>query len=134
MRISDWSSDVCSSDLVADRIGELHLFAAREHRGGILDDLRVEAVGHLVAEARQREAALVLVGVDLGEDRVEIEIVEMFRTTADLTQQFGAADHLVEALDPEPGEDVADFLGDEDRKSTRLNSRHSCASRMPASA
>src|SRR3546814_6886038 len=103
----------------------LHLFAAREHRGGILDDLRVEAVGHLVAEARQREAALVLVGVDLGEDRVEIEIVEMFRTTADLTQQFGAADHLVEALDPEPGEDVADFLGDEghqDRKSTRLNS------------
>src|SRR3546814_3754185 len=79
----------------------------------ILDDLRVEAVGHLVAEARQREAALVLVGVDLGEDRVEIEIVEMFRTTADLTQQFGAADHLVEALDPEPGEDVADFLGDE---------------------
>src|SRR3546814_16760277 len=37
----------------------------------------------------------------------------MFRTTADLTQQFGAADHLVEALDPEPGEDVADFLGDE---------------------
>src|SRR3546814_1398901 len=89
MRISDWSSDVCSSDLphgdvavgelrhadrarnlarqpradravgVADRIGELHLFAAREHRGGILDDLRVEAVGHLVAEARQREAALV---------------------------------------------------------------------------
>src|SRR3546814_10826277 len=56
LRISDWSSDVCSSDLV-----------------------------------------------------------EMFRTTADLTQQFGAADHLVEALDPEPGEDVADFLGDEGR-------------------
>src|SRR3546814_9872495 len=61
LRISDWSSDVCSSDLV-----------------------------------------------------------EMFRTTADLTQQFGAADHLVEALDPEPGEDVADLLGHEGHQADDL--------------
>src|SRR3546814_7810572 len=36
-----------------------------------------------------------------------------------------------------PGEDRAQaraFIGDQDRKSTRLNSSHSCASRMPSSA
>ena len=98
---------------VADRIGQLHLLAAAEHCGGVLDDLRVQAVGHFVAEGGQREAALAVVGVHLGEDRVQVEIVEMLRPAADLAEQFGAADHLVQAAEAEPSEDVADFFGDE---------------------
>src|SRR3546814_790285 len=62
VRISDWSSDVCSSDL---------------------------------------------------EDRVEVEVVEMLGAAADLAQQLGAADHLVEAAAAELGENLAHFLGDE---------------------
>src|SRR3546814_10801194 len=112
MRISDWSSDVCSSDLLEQWLG-------------VAENLRVEAVGHRVAEIRSLRAALVIGRVDLGEDRVQIEVVEMLGTAADLTQQFGAADDFVEARNAELGQDFAHFLGDEgDRKSTRLNSSH----------
>ena len=45
---------------------------------------------------RQVEAALGIRRIDLGENRVEIEIVEMFGTAADLAEQLGAADNLVE--------------------------------------
>ena len=37
----------------------------------------------------------------------------MLGAAADLAEQFGAADHLVEAAEAEPREDVAHFLGDE---------------------
>ena len=37
----------------------------------------------------------------------------MLGTPADLAQQLGAADDLVEAGDAKAGENVADFLGDE---------------------
>ena len=69
--------------------------------------------GTSLRQVDEAETALVVVGVDLGEDRVEIEIVEMLGAAADLAEQFGAADHLVEAAHAEPGEDVAHFLGDE---------------------
>ena len=58
--------------------------------GGILDDLRIEAVGHVVAEGRQAEAALGVGRIDLGEDRVEIQVVEMLGAAADLAEQLGA--------------------------------------------
>src|SRR3546814_3618700 len=64
VRISDWSSDVCSSDL---------------------------------------------------EDRVEVEVVEMLGAAADLAQQLGAADHLVEAAAAELGENLAHFRSEERR-------------------
>src|SRR3546814_1618525 len=86
MRISDWSSDVCSSDL-----------AALEQWFRIVQYLRVEAVGHRVAEVRPLRSAFLVGRIDLGEQRVEVEIVEMFGAAADLAEQFGAADHLVEA-------------------------------------
>ena len=98
---------------VADIVGELHLLAALEYCFRIGDDLRVEAVGHRVAPGVEAEAALALFGVDLGEDRVQVEVVEMLGATTDLTEQFGAADHLVEALHAQTGEDLAHLLGDE---------------------
>src|SRR3546814_12771907 len=56
---------------VADVIGELHPLAALEQWLGVAENLRVEAVGHRVAEIRSLRAALVIGRVDLGEDRSE---------------------------------------------------------------
>ena len=81
---------------VAHGIGQLHLFAPFEHGFCIVQYLRVEAVGHGIAPAGDVEAALVVVGVDLGEDRVQVEIIEMFGPAADLTQQFGTTDDFIE--------------------------------------
>src|SRR3546814_5786518 len=114
MRISDWSSDVCSSDLLD---------------GGRLD------------------AGLLAVALFL-----EFDLVGMgFRPANIHSQQhrglvlaFGAAGagmHLEEgivgiglarqqAFQPRLG----DLVAQADRKSTRLNSSHYCASRMPSSA
>src|SRR3546814_2273149 len=51
MRISDWSSDVCSADLVRDHVeGDLHRIDLR------LDRLEVEQAGGLAAEFLQRPA------------------------------------------------------------------------------
>src|SRR3546814_15149906 len=48
MRISDWSSDVCSSDLRDAGVGD----RARAHRAGLQRHIEVAAVEALVAELR----------------------------------------------------------------------------------
>src|SRR3546814_8683952 len=72
MRISDWSSDVCSSDLGLDRIGQMHP-PQRQQR--VAEDARVAAKGrgridvdgraHLVGDARKRH----LFGVERAVDQ-----------------------------------------------------------------
>src|SRR3546814_20660158 len=47
MRISDWSSDVCSSDLIIDRIG-IHINAAR-HLIGAIERRRLQPVDQTLA-------------------------------------------------------------------------------------
>src|SRR3546814_18195803 len=54
MRISDWSSDVCSSDLAKSRLDRLALEPAIEHRARRLGE-QVEHVA-LLFEAETREA------------------------------------------------------------------------------
>src|SRR3546814_7910861 len=56
MRISDWSSDVCSSDLVeaADGVGPVGVAVFERHQ-------------HLFADARRHEAAPLGAGVALGD-------------------------------------------------------------------
>jgi hypothetical protein len=61
---------------VAHRVGELHLLAVLEEAARP-DDLRVELSGTSLRMLRDGEAALAGRRVDLGEDRVEVEIVEM---------------------------------------------------------
>src|SRR3546814_1009661 len=113
MRISDWSSDVCASDLLPrlrQALGTHLVHAPPEHLGDqvllaaevVVDrgDVDVGAAGHL-AQGGAAEAVL-------GE------------------QLLGGAEDAV--LGRELG------VGHRDRKSTRLNSSHSCASRMPSSA
>src|SRR3546814_18557581 len=62
MRIIDWSSDVCSSDL---EVAEQHIVAAERQRdecGARLDDFQAEPAGEVIGEAgsahlRNRRAA-----------------------------------------------------------------------------
>src|SRR3546814_11988379 len=51
MRISDWSSDVCSSDLVDDRV----LGAGAAHLGDLRERLAGERLQCLVLEAEQQD-------------------------------------------------------------------------------
>src|SRR3546814_10346915 len=92
MRISDWSSDVCSSDLI-----ETLVAAQKEAQTKALEERLAYIVGR--ADAK--------------------DIVD--RETA------GQAGDIIKVAN--------DFMAPiEDRKSTRLNSSHYCASRMPSSA
>src|SRR3546814_8732787 len=102
MRISDWSSDVCSSDLIID---------AAVASGAVVGTVMLVAEDGTTVYARaagfaDREAALPMAETTL------------FRL-ASLTKTIVSAAALALV---------------EDRKSTRLNSSHSCASRMPSSA
>src|SRR3546814_9179713 len=120
MRISDWSSDVCSSDLFTRAIGADHAddAARREREAQIfeeqlvakgfrdildLDDLAAKALRHLNDDLRLAGDALSL--------RLD-ELVEAFDTRL----RFGLT--RFRRL-PDPLELVL-----EDRKSTRLNSSH----------
>src|SRR3546814_6359636 len=74
MRISDWSSDVCSSDLVAGlqaadhlAIVELHVARSCQHHGiierlGAVHDAGAVRVGSHLADAQQHALALGEIG------------------------------------------------------------------------
>src|SRR3546814_2705868 len=99
MRISDWSSDVCSSDL-RDR-----LLAAVRHVGDV----------HAVPEH-------------------VVQAVDLYDRGAKVGQQLRAEWPCDREAEIEHGDAFERRLDPLDRKSTRLNSSHSCASRMPSSA
>jgi len=86
---------------------QLHLLAAREEGLGIAQDLRVQRVGNRFAPRRLISHRLV--GIDLDEQRIEVEIVEMRGPARDLCEQVGAPDRLVERGQAELGEDAADI-------------------------
>src|SRR3546814_3963272 len=98
MRISDWSSDVCSSDLALVGVGII---------------------------ARQRPAPVAEHAVEAGR---ALPIL-----SAALAAQRRADTIFAE---PQPGQAVGliEAQAGLDRTSTRLNSSHYCASRMPSSA
>src|SRR3546814_3526647 len=102
MRISDWSSDVCSSDLIELCLAEIDLLIGRQHPHRRLDRPAVDDRSLRVAQ--------------FGEDR---------RHTL----------FAIGRIDDHPRRREIDrAVGEFDRKSTRLNSSHSCAYRMPSSA
>src|SRR3546814_8591217 len=108
MRISDWSSDVCSSDLEQK---PLDIDARKMNRIGIEASGR-DDLFHLddAYPARGRHR-LIEVARGLAEQKIAC-LVRLPR----LDQRDVAAKRL---------------FHDVDRKSTRLKSSHSCASRMP---
>src|SRR3546814_502385 len=109
MRISDWSSDVCSSDLEVGQHGQLHarLAEAREH---LLDVAEEEPVGanHQDALALEREAVRVeqVGGAVKGDDGLAGARTALHHQHAG---QLGADDLVLLALDG--CDDVAQAAG-----------------------
>src|SRR3546814_1049397 len=134
MRISDWSSDVCSSDLCG-AIGEIDrapLVVVKEARDpvdrarGARDEARLLNEQVVIAIGVQCEGN----GLREGSRKVDIEgrvIVRQRRRADELGEVELVIDrHIV------IGELALEQVGAiRDRKSTRLNSSHYCASRLP---
>src|SRR3546814_5255004 len=117
MRISDWSSDVCSSDLLFDR---------RLRRGRLF-------LGPLAFRAAWLGRCLRISGRLQAHDRdAFIPIVRRFsQAKGEEQEQQAAGDEQGQAYGKRasPGADAENY--GIDRKSPRLNSRHQCAIRMP---
>src|SRR3546814_9764209 len=112
MRISDWSSDVCPSDLATDR----QMQRAPVARDGAPDHI----------EKIRERAFDVALFEQIGDHHHETVILELLaddRRLGQLCETRGAR-----------RENLVGQLAAIDRKSTRLNSSHYCASRMPSSA
>src|SRR3546814_6674760 len=114
MRISDWSSDVCSSDL-PDNGAEDGRYQKR-----ILSDADAA-----LAERRK------LVKITGDATRKEFDAQQSGFPSTGRVREFGekAAEEGSKIE-----EESSAGLGGGDRKSTRLNSSHYCASRMTSSA
>src|SRR3546814_4808894 len=128
MRISDWSSDVCSSDLkvreyiavakeMVDAGWTLHVLASTRLA-------RAQTVTAVVVAVLACALTLLLVTVMLQRRARLVERIEYQRRASEALERRVAE----RTADPRRAQD------DPDRKSTRLNSSHSCASRMPSSA
>src|SRR3546814_18461728 len=70
MRISDWSSDVCSSDLSRSQVTteELHLIVAEASRSGVIEESERAIISGVVRLADRAEAH-----ADIGLERVAAE-------------------------------------------------------------
>src|SRR3546814_7766469 len=136
MRISDWSSDVCSSDL--QRIGvaraialKPQLIVADEPTSALDVSLRAQVLDLLLDLREELDLSYIFISHDISVirymcDRVAVmyrgRIVEIGGTESICNDpQHPYTQSLISAV-PKP-----------DRKSTRLNSSNSCASRMTAS-
>src|SRR3546814_6724803 len=127
MRISDWSSDVCSSDLVSYWRDAIETLKDAAH---VIDIRTIGLVAGI--ELGSRKGAVGARAYDVFVDCFEKGL--LIRVTGDiialsppLIVERAQIDTMVSAL--------RDALARaQDRKSTRLNSSHSCASRMQSSA
>src|SRR3546814_8857129 len=112
MRISDWSSDVCSSDLAdADAHGNSDL-AEREAPGGKADEAARKAENGDDLAARAFEEIS-----EFGEGRIEGGVSAGISRTGTGERHESGQDIVLE-----PG--TAGKLNRGDRKSTRLNASH----------
>src|SRR3546814_5991461 len=111
MRISDWSSDVCSSDLA---VGVEH-----RHQRLVETAFLDRAVGALLADQRERVDGFAVDAFDGGDGVAAHALVRLWMERI----ERGVAGTHAERLDP-----GVRFLRGElrgiDRKSTRLNSSH----------
>src|SRR3546814_9290866 len=142
MRISDWSSDVCSSDLPAlhdlvtgvDVYQSLGVEAARE---GFLPGDRQDVVAQADHVARGDFGWLAQLPVAVLVRSIGPGIAtETLGEGGTLVRLHVVAEHLRKSNMHFAGARVgrpADFIRVADRKRTRLNSSHECATRMPSS-
>src|SRR3546814_9662425 len=131
MRISDWSSDVCSSDLSVsaydgdmDDYRKLLLEQRRLERSRQRADkpARDDALSKKDKRRAAAEARAAVADLRKAAREAEAELEQLNRKKAELEARLA---------DPKVYDGPTAKL---DRKSTRLNSSHSCAPRMPSSA
>src|SRR3546814_9356270 len=108
MRISDWSSDVCSSDLRGLHRG----------RAGVAEQVEETAAARLAEDALAQRTVV--------EEQAGVEVVEQVHPQPRLAFTHDEAF----TARAEAGARLRVL----DRKSTRLNSSPLCAPRMPSSA
>src|SRR3546814_9977929 len=115
MRISDWSSDVCSSDLERSRRTR-HRIARAQRRAlqRVEKSRRVADAARGHVESGEREQSAITLAVDRGPCPawVQAEGAGAVRRAADRAAAVAGARHGNHAR------------GNRDRKSTRLNSSH----------
>src|SRR3546814_3477357 len=121
MRISDWSSDVCSSELALFTLQEYELGSAT-----IEAALRYEHVG-ITANSIGYDRDFNSLSGALG---LSYQLVDglKFSLSGSHSARAPSAEEL---LSDGPHAATQAYEGG-DRKRTRLNSSHSCASRMPS--
>src|SRR3546814_8195119 len=124
MRISDWSSDVCSSDLLRAAFMQDETPPACRDCGGLVKQATIS-----FGQAMPQDAMLCAQNATLAAD--------LFLAIGSSLVVYPAAGFPI--LAKQNGTSLAILNRDPtdldpDRKSTRLNSSHSCASRMPSSA
>src|SRR3546814_8239660 len=130
MRISDWSSDVCSSYLIR---GEPWLTRALVK----LNELDQYDDAELV---RKKTAAMFAGFITrmapednlMGESAADGNGVALAGMEPGTLQILEPGEDIKFSAPADVGSSYAEFM--RDRTSTRLNSRHECASRMPSSA
>src|SRR3546814_6218653 len=127
MRISDWSSDACSSDLAPAHCRIFIRLVRLAQIGQRLVATDVERAEHHRPVAGRLQHIAIEPGLPLAAGkRCRDEELEFGPEKADPfgTRRVESAEVVHEARIDQQG----------DRKSTRLNSSHSCACRMPTSA
>src|SRR3546814_1573638 len=134
MRISDWSSDVCSSDLSLLQLWRREpAGAASERPGGIdrhrlRDEFGVAGVLPVIIGAPEFGVFDIIAAEALERRSVGGPAVRDPAIVA-IGHRLNRVGRGIGALAEQALE-----IGADDRKSTRLNSSHYCASRMPSSA
>src|SRR3546814_10545849 len=127
MRISDWSSDVCSSDLPGRPIADCS--GAADH-----DPCADREVAH--DGIADRASGVVVIDVDsvrTGVTEGKVEVVGMIVERRVITELIDAGADLGSPprdADGATAHQLGDLAGRRDRKSTRLNPSHKCESRM----
>src|SRR3546814_8023460 len=119
MRIGDWSSDVCSSDLADTGLVGIYLATARKQAGRALDLTRKvleQTAAELQPAELERAKAQARAGLLMGLESVQARCDHLARHLMLFGRPVEAAE-IVAEIDRCTLEQV-------DRKSTRLNSSH----------
>src|SRR3546814_1820060 len=126
MRISDWSSDVCSSDLFPIANGDLARAVAEFviERPKVQVDLQSLTSPQVVDHVVSREVELGVVYGPVANPEVETQVLVRSGIACIMRESPPLARHRRVRLSDLAGHSVITYLTKTDRKSTRLNASH----------